>query len=59
MYTDQETGKTLLELHKNQSGKGIPKFLKSNGKEPALIDIIEGPARVLRLYIPYPVLQQP
>ena len=28
MYTDKETGKTFLELHKNQAGKGIPKFLK-------------------------------
>ena len=42
MYTDQETGKSLFEKHKNQAGKGIPKFLKSKGKEPALIDIIEG-----------------
>ena len=32
----------LFESHKNQSGKGIPKFLKGNGKEPALLDIIEG-----------------
>ena len=32
----------LFESHKNQSGKGIPKFLKSKGKEPALLDIIEG-----------------
>ena len=32
----------VFEGHKNQSGKGIPKFLKSIGKEPALIDIIEG-----------------
>ena len=32
----------LFEDHKNQSGKGIPKFLKSKGKEPALLDIIEG-----------------
>jgi len=42
LYTDEETGKTLFELHKNQRGKGIPKFLKQSGKEPALIDIIEG-----------------
>ena len=42
MYVDQETGKTLFELHLNQAGKGIPKFLKSSGKEPALIDILEG-----------------
>ncbi len=32
----------LFEGHKNQSGKGIPKFLKGKGKEPALLDIIEG-----------------
>ena len=32
----------LFENHKNQSGKGIPKFLKGKGKEPALLDIIEG-----------------
>jgi len=32
----------VFEDHKNQSGKGIPKFLKGNGKEPALLDIIEG-----------------
>jgi len=32
----------IFEQHKNQSGKGIPKFLKGSGKEPALLDIIEG-----------------
>jgi len=32
----------LFESHKNQSGKGIPKFLKNSGKEPALLDIVEG-----------------
>ena len=32
----------LFENHKNQSGKGIPKFLKDGKKEPALLDIIEG-----------------
>ena len=42
LYTDVETGKSLFEIHKNQCGKGIPKFLKGSGKEPALIDIIEG-----------------
>ena len=26
LYIDQETGKTLYELHKNNSGKGIKKF---------------------------------
>ena len=34
----------LFDGHKNQSGKGIPKFLKGSGKEPALLDIIEGRA---------------
>jgi hypothetical protein len=42
LYVDEKSGKTLFELHKNQQGKGIPKFLKSKGKEPALLDIIEG-----------------
>ena len=26
-YKDETTGKSLFELHKNQSGKGIPKFI--------------------------------
>ncbi len=39
---ESKTHDNLFEQHKNQSGKGIPKFLKGNGKEPALIDIIEG-----------------
>ena len=45
IYEANEEGfKTLFDQHKNQSGKGIPKFLRGNGKEPALIDIIEGRA---------------
>lgn len=32
----------LFADHKNQAGKGIPKFLKNGGKLPALMDIIEG-----------------
>jgi hypothetical protein len=40
-YTD-ENGITLFDKHKNQSGKGIAKFLTNKGKEPALKDIIEG-----------------
>ena len=39
---ESDTHENLFEQHKNQSGKGIPKFLRSKGKEPALIDIIEG-----------------
>ena len=42
LYVDEESGKTLFDVHKNQQGKGIPKFLKASGKEPSLIDIIEG-----------------
>jgi hypothetical protein len=33
---------TLFDQHKNQSGKGIPKFLKGSKKQPALIEIMEG-----------------
>lgn len=36
LYKDQETGKSLYELHKNQSGRGIPKQLTNKGKEPVL-----------------------
>jgi len=39
---ESNTHDNLFEQHKNQSGKGIPKFLRSSGKEPALTDIIEG-----------------
>ena len=43
IYDATEEGyPNLFEQHKNQSGKGIPKFLNNSGKEPALLDIIEG-----------------
>jgi hypothetical protein len=42
LYKDEESGKSLFEIHLNPSGKGIPKFLKGSKKEPALLDIIEG-----------------
>ena len=42
MYKDEESDSTLYELHKNQAGKGIPKFLSNGGKEPPIIDLIEG-----------------
>lgn len=42
LYKDEVTGLTLLETHLNQSGKGIPKFLGNGGKEPPLMDLIEG-----------------
>jgi hypothetical protein len=35
-------GVTLFELHKNQSGKGIPKFLPNKGKQAPLKELIEG-----------------
>jgi hypothetical protein len=41
-YKDEETGKSLFEIHLNPSGKGIPKFLNNGKKHHALIDIIEG-----------------
>ena len=42
-YDATEEGyKNLFEQHLNQAGKGIPKFLRADGPEPALIDIIEG-----------------
>ena len=45
VYEATEPGyNNLFEQHLNPSGKGIPKFLKSTGKEPPLLDIIEGRA---------------
>jgi hypothetical protein len=40
-FTD-ENGVLLFDKHKNQSGKGISKHLPNKGKEPALMDVIEG-----------------
>lgn len=34
MFKDDETGKTLYEIHKNQQGKGIKKFMKNGYKYP-------------------------
>jgi hypothetical protein len=39
-YIDEETGKTLFDLHKNQSGKGIRKFL--GGKDLDLEALMSG-----------------
>jgi len=39
---DEASGKSLFELHKNQSGKGINKFMSNKGKEPALEKILSG-----------------
>ena len=41
---ESDTHENLFFQHKNQSGKGIPKFLRIGGKEPALLDLIEGRA---------------
>lgn len=41
LYKNEE-GITLLEAHKNQAGKGIPKFLTGKGKEPPILDLVEG-----------------
>jgi hypothetical protein len=41
MYKD-ENNVDLFTKHKNQSGKGIPKFLNNSKKEPKLLDILEG-----------------
>jgi len=42
IYNDINTGQVLFDKHKNQSGKGISKFLTNGKKDVALLDIIEG-----------------
>ena len=44
LYKDEASGQTLFEFHKNQSGKGIPKFLPEKGFKGgvSLQDIIDG-----------------
>jgi len=41
-YTDNETGKTLFELHKNQAGKGIPKILTRAHAKAKIEDVLNG-----------------
>jgi len=44
-YHEYEGGKSLFELHKNQSGKGIPKFLTGNNAHKSkwnVLDVVEG-----------------
>ena len=44
-YKDDETGVSLFDLHKNQCGKGIPKFISdASKKHPAIEDIVNGRA---------------
>tara|TARA_R110001592_G_C13148506_1_gene747961 strand:+ start:1365 stop:1997 length:633 start_codon:yes stop_codon:yes gene_type:complete len=40
--SNEEEHKSLFDQHLNQAGVGIPKFLNGGGKEPPLLDIIEG-----------------
>jgi hypothetical protein len=43
MYIDENSGKSLFEIHKNQAGKGIYKYLRySPKKQLALSDLMEG-----------------
>lgn len=42
VYIDEATGLDLNELHKNASGKGIPKFLSNKGKKAPLKELIAG-----------------
>jgi hypothetical protein len=63
LYQD-ENGDSLFESHKNQAGKGIPKFLSQTPfgkKEPALLDILEGkinPAHFNPQKIKYRMIQE-
>ena len=41
LFNVDETGKNLFELHKNQCGKGIPKFLPNRRREPNVKIIFE------------------
>lgn len=44
-YKDDVTGESLFDIHKNQSGKGIPKFMSHTPfgrKQPAIEDIVNG-----------------
>jgi hypothetical protein len=44
-YKDEATGQSLFDIHKNQSGKGIPKFMSNTPfgrKMPAIEDIVNG-----------------
>ena len=41
LFNDDETGQNLFELHKNQCGRGIPKFLPNRRKEPNVKLIFE------------------
>lgn len=40
-YLDQETGKTLYDIHCNKYGRGIPKWRAGENKEPILQDLLK------------------
>ena len=42
LYKDETTGKSLFEVHLNQEGKGIKKWIGNHGKTPPLQDLING-----------------
>lgn len=42
LYIDPETGENLYEIHKNQAGKGIAKFLSFHGKDADLEKLLNG-----------------
>src|SRR5210317_1016553 len=42
MYIDEESGKTLYELHKNQRGEGVKKAYNVTKGKYALTDILDG-----------------
>jgi len=42
LFKDEESGKTLWEVHKNQAGKGISKFFGTARGEPVLDQILSG-----------------
>ena len=43
LYKDEETGKNLWDLHKNQRGKGVKKpYNVTQGKYEKLNDILDG-----------------
>jgi len=41
LFNDDETGQNLFDLHKNQCGRGIPKFLPNRRREPNVKIIFE------------------
>lgn len=54
MYRNEE-GKTLYEVHKNQSAKGIPKFGKRRHDKASIMDIME--ERVPKTFVSIKILK--